>query len=208
MREISDRNLLKTEGIYTKDIFFGDKMVNKKGVSAVVATVGLLLLTVVAVSVLIAFVVPFVRNNLYESTECLDYSEYFQFSEKFEKFNCYAIEVNGRQLYRVSIGAKNVENKTGREVEGFELVFYGDDKSEVVDVMEGDNPDENADSWIYMLNKSNEKIKIPQPGETRTYEYNATGWYSEVEIYVKLKSGKVCPDLSDSIRIIDEACLP
>lgn len=176
----------------------------KRGVSTVVATVSLLLLTIVAVALLYSFVVPFVRENLDESTECLAYSEYFVFSEKFD-FNCYKTE-GGRKLYQVSVGAKNVENKIGQEVGGFELVFYGDDKSTVVDVNGGEVPLGPAENRIYMLGKPLESIKIPQPGETRTYEYNTTEWYSEAEIYVKLKTGRICSDVSDSIRVIDEVC--
>ncbi len=180
-------------------------MKNKKGVSAVVATVALLLLTVVTVTVLLVFVVPFVRDNLYESAECLDYSEYFQFSDRFN-FNCYENE-GTRKLYKVSISAKTVENKTGQEVEGFELVFYGGDESVVVGVRGEDTPDAGSDSWIYMLNKSTQNIKIPKPGETRTYEYNTTRLFVESEVYVKLKSGKVCSDVSDSISL-REVCWP
>jgi hypothetical protein len=45
---------------------------NKKGVSAVIATVLLLLLTIASVAVLIAFVIPFVKDNLAESGNCSD----------------------------------------------------------------------------------------------------------------------------------------
>src|SRR3989344_4873581 len=133
----------------------------KKGLSAVIATVGLLLMTIVAVTILIAFIVPFVRNNLDESTACLDYGEYFFFNEKFN-FNCY--EIGGTQkVYYLSVGAKTVENSTGKEVEGFKLVFYSNDMSSTKDVTTGDSP-VTFNGGIYMLNNETETIKIPNPG--------------------------------------------
>jgi len=47
-------------------------MISKKGVSDVIATVLILLLTVASVGILVAVVIPFVQNNLEESTTCLD----------------------------------------------------------------------------------------------------------------------------------------
>src|SRR3989344_1782068 len=45
---------------------------NKKGVSEVVGVVLILLITITAVGVLTAFAIPFVKNNLKDSTNCLD----------------------------------------------------------------------------------------------------------------------------------------
>jgi hypothetical protein len=109
-------------------------------------------------------------------------------------------------LYKLSIGAKNVENSKGQEVRGFELVFYKEEESVVVDVNEGDSPSESG-SRIYLLGDSSGNIIIPKPGETRTYEYNTTELFNKVEIFVVLKSGRVCPDVSDSIRLAGMVCI-
>lgn len=168
----------------------------KNGVSSVVATVSLVLLTIVVVALLVAFIVPYVKENLNESSSCLDYEEYFSFNERFN-FNCYD-SIDAQKVYKLSVGAKNAENSTGENVEGFKLVLYSNDNSVTKDITSGDFPSTD-DGGAYMLNNATEIIKIPNPGETRTYVYNTTELFSEIEIYVKLKSGKVCPDASDSI---------
>ena len=49
----------------------------KRGVSEVVATVLIILLTVAAVVALISFIKPFVEGNLNDSTECLAFDNYY-----------------------------------------------------------------------------------------------------------------------------------
>lgn len=63
-------------------------MFGKKGLSAVVATVSLVLLTFAAVVVISSFIIPLVRDNLNEGTECSAYRDYFFFEEEFG-YNCY-----------------------------------------------------------------------------------------------------------------------
>ena len=50
----------------------------KRGLSEIIATIAIVLLTVGAITLVVAFVVPFVRDNLNSSTECLDYKEYYE----------------------------------------------------------------------------------------------------------------------------------
>lgn len=50
-------------------------MLNKRGVSGVIAVVLLILLTITAVIVLSAVLIPFAKNNLNESTRCGDVRE-------------------------------------------------------------------------------------------------------------------------------------
>ena len=57
---------------------------NKKGLAPVVATLLIVLLTIVSVTILAAFIIPFVRDNLAESTSCLDYRDHFKFQEKID----------------------------------------------------------------------------------------------------------------------------
>src|SRR3989344_821218 len=59
----------------------------KRGVSPVVATVLLLVITVVIASIIFAFVVPFVNKSLGNSKVCLNVLDGVEFPES--KFNCY-----------------------------------------------------------------------------------------------------------------------
>jgi len=175
-------------------------MDKKRGISNIIATVSLILLTIVAITILMTFVVPFVRDNLNKSTECIDYSDYFRFTDKFG-YNCYKSE-GERIVYKLSIGAKNTEKEVEEKVEGFNLVFYKEGKSSVKQVINNTAPD----SEFYVLNHENENIKIPLPGEIKTFVYNTTKEYDYVEIYVKLKSGRVCSDKTDSVEIRGGSC--
>src|SRR3989344_8294511 len=46
-------------------------MYGKRGVSGVIATILLILLSLVAIGILAGFVIPFVKENLDESTSCI-----------------------------------------------------------------------------------------------------------------------------------------
>ena len=61
----------------------GKMLKKKKALSDVVATVLIILLTVIAGAIIAQFIVPYVKDSLAESSECLDYNNgYFQFEEK------------------------------------------------------------------------------------------------------------------------------
>jgi FlaG/FlaF family flagellin (archaellin) len=176
----------------------------KKGISAIVATILLVMLSVVAVTVIAAFVVPFVRENLYEGTECVDYSDYFSFSEEFD-YNCYVFE-DPFYRYVISVSAESNSEDIEAEVKGFTLAFLtpiGD--SQAIEVYEN-APDGTGDGMIRRIDMS-EPLEAPESGGTRTYVYNSDGVTFEfVKIYPNLNSGKSCAE-SDSIKI-EELCGP
>jgi flagellin-like protein len=65
---------------------------NRNGLSAIVATIMIILLTVSAAGIIMGFVVPFVRDGLQESTECVAFQEYYKFNEDVgleSGTNCY-----------------------------------------------------------------------------------------------------------------------
>ena len=65
----------------------------KRGVSPVVATVLLLVITVVLASVIFAFVVPFVNKQLGNSKACLNVLDSVEFPDS--RFNCYKTTTTG-----------------------------------------------------------------------------------------------------------------
>ena len=83
----------------------------KKGLSDVISTVLIIMLTVVSIGILAGFVVPFVANSLNQGSECLGYNNYFKFQEFLEYkgnkgyFNCY--EENSK-LHGTSVGALKI----------------------------------------------------------------------------------------------------
>ncbi len=167
-------------------------MDNKKGVSTVVASVLIVMLTVLIVIFISQFIIPYVKNNLYKSSECLDYQKYFSFDDSLG-YNC---KKNGMG-YILSVkaeGQKELENNIG----SLKLVFYGSGKSFGLEVK--DNKARN--NTFFMINNIiNTPFKLPKTGETQSYAYNVSENYNKVEVYTLLKSGRTCEAKNDEITL-------
>src|SRR3989344_6269884 len=102
----------------------------KKGLSPIIATVLLLLVTIAAVALIANFIIPFIKGQL-KTTACVKYVDYFSFDDEFN-FNCY--DTNNQ--YGVSVTAK--DNQTFNEkIKGFNLIFLGAGTSKPIKVLEG-----------------------------------------------------------------------
>lgn len=161
----------------------------KKGVSAIIATVLIVLLTIVAIGVIAGFVVPFVRESLAGAGACLPYRTYLEFDESFG-FNCF----NGSEIY-FSVKANILEDLEAEEPGEFRVVFVGEETSESVIVKEGMMEE------IKML--SGEGVEVPKKGDIITYVYNDSKGegFESMEIYPVLETGKIC-EKTDSIKLI------
>ena len=166
----------------------------KKGLSSVVATTLIVLLTVTAAIIIAGYVIPLVENNLKEGTECFEYKDYFYFEEDFG-YNCY-----NDSLYAISVGANFQEPRIRKGIKGFRLAFTKSDESNAINVEEG----QLKTGEIRMLNSSINNLIIPKSGEVRTYVYQSPMEFQSVKIYPLLKSGRVC-DENDFIKI-DHLC--
>ena len=180
-------------------------MENKKGVSTVVATILIILLSVVAVVVVAGFVVPFVKNNLEESTECVDYSDYFYFEEEFG-LNCYAVQENGEEIdrtYYFSVGSKGDKKELEDGVKGFRVSLIRQGNAKSIYIENG----VEVTGEIKMKDGTG-RFELPRIGEVRTYIYmtrDENDLFSSLEIYPVLKNDKTC-DRSDKISIAGELC--
>lgn len=167
-------------------------MKNKKGLSSVIATVLLVLLTLAAAAIVIAVVVPFVRDNLSESTRCASYTKYFTFEENSE-FNCIKDETQAL----ISVRAESVERgangsrirQLNDSVTGFSLGFENESASIGITIP---SPETR------MLNFS-QMVKIPLPGEVKTYNLTLNKGFKRVEIHPRV-NGKICPT-TDEIEL-------
>jgi len=177
---------------------------NKRGISPVIATVLILMVTIAAVAMLAGFIVPYVKKTLSEGTECLDYKDYFQFEESAN--NC--IDSTN---HKINVSVKAIATEAGKNISkagesekniaGFNLVFNYKDGSQVAKVRTDGTA---SDSAIKMFVAS-KPITIPRQGEWFTYVYNFPPnllGFTNAEVYPALKSGRVC-DRSDSIRLIN-----
>ena len=168
----------------------------KKGLSPVIATVLLILVTIAGVSLISSFIIPFVKDSL-KSTDCLQFRDYFSFEEDFG-YNCY--DSDGRH----GVSIKKSSGDSGSEnIVGLDLVLKGDTTSIKVNVRNGDVVSCLAEG-IYMLGEPcSSLIDVPGIGNYSaiTYIYNSSkGNYKKAEVYPVIKGGKIC-EMSDSIKL-------
>jgi len=183
-------------------------MIKKRGISPVIATVFIVMMTVAAASIIYAIVIPFVKNNLVKSSECVPYSDYYKFDTSFG-FNCYQRKPSGDIIYGVSVKA-NTANNLPENVAGFALRFMTKEGiAKRVNVKEGGNASTEGGK-VWLLNESanpkgiNPILQIPKRGEIKPYAYNSTesGIFGSVEIYPILKSERIC-EKTDSVNIVE-----
>ena len=166
----------------------------KRGISPIIATVLILLLTITAVAITARFLIPYIESTLQKGTECIEYRDYFKFEES-SQFNCY--ERSGMRLHGVSVRASPSSPDVIEQISGFDLVFVETGSSKRVSVRDG-----AVVSDIRMLDSSIQAFEIPQPGEWRTYVYDPAGrTYDSVRVSPALKSGRTC-EITDSINLV------
>ncbi len=166
------------------------RMNNKKGVSTIVTVVLLILVSITAVALIAAFVVPFIKGSLSESQEC------FAVLGKLEvvtgDYTCQNKATDLGTFVQIKRGfAKDIE------VKSLAVVMAGEGKSKKFDLVPGTKSDsfgEYVNDTEYGFNKT---IGIPGEGEERTYSFNLTAanfrtLVDTVQISAVLKSDKVC----------------
>ncbi len=178
-------------------------MINKRGLSAVLATVFIILLTVTAVVIVSQFAIPFVRDSL-EGTSCFKYRDYFKFDEEFS-FNCY--KPGNPKEYKLSLKT-NPDNVDTSKVIGFDFRFLEEGTATSVGTAKSVHIRNKAiqSSEIYMFHNPNPTANFNIPlaegtYSTITYIYKTNTLYGKVEVYPVLEEEKLC-DPSDSIKLI------
>jgi flagellin-like protein len=172
---------------------------DKKGISPVIATVFIIMLTVAAVAVIASFVVPFVKRALYQSTECVPYKEFYDFEESFG-YNCYQEEGN---LYGASVKA-GFDKTIAQGLEGFDIVFIDEQGSTKKANVRDESAVSHEAGKIWLKGTlSGAALRAPGAGETLTYIYNSSenSVFVSAEVYPVLKTGRIC-EKSASIKII------
>src|SRR3989344_3234426 len=150
-------------------------VMNKKGVSPVVATVLLLVLTIVIGAVVFSVVLPFVNKSLGESKSCLDVFDSVEFPES--KFNCV---ISGMTGFSVKI------NKD--EIKGVKVALIDSSgNSDVFDIQKNAQYPE-----LKMAGAINfgGLLGFPTVGGQKTYVANKV--YEKAEISALTDSGDVC----------------
>ncbi len=175
-------------------------MISKKGVSAIVATALLIVITLALAAIIATVAIPFVRNSLQGSTECSAYKNHFTFDSSFN-LNCH--DYSGT-IAKISIKAGQVSPENAAKIKGVQFVFMKTGgSSESISFNEG-SPGSCSSGGIMNYDISCPgfgSLTIPEAGESRSYKYYPK---SKVEGYVSvnpiLASGKTC-DTSDRIKM-------
>lgn len=166
---------------------------NKKGISNIVATLLLIFLTVIAITIVSTFAVTLISDRL-EGTTCFDYRNYFSFETEYG----YACHTDDR--YAVSV--RNSGSNEGQDPPiGFLLVLTGEDSTRrTIEIIDGAPTISNS---IYMLNDSITDFELPREGEVRTYVYETDSSFpiDSVEIYPILSSEQTCTDVNDMATV-------
>ena len=153
---------------------------NNKGVSPVIATVLLLVLTIVIVSILAVFVIPFVKDSLAGSKDCFAVLGDIKFDTS-SSYNCfYTNSSNGLNRTGFSVRID------GDEVISFSTTLYRQGSANPYTIENGANL-----SVLRMLNEDfAQPLEVPSNGGVRTYVANDL--FDRVEVNPILKTGKLC----------------
>ncbi len=169
-------------------------MNEKRGLSVVVASVLLVLLTISAVAIVANFIIPFTDKSL-EKTECFKFRDYFSFDDSFN-YNCYD---KTNKVYVLTVKARP-DSSGSDKITGFKFKLVGGGNAITVDGNAGD-PESNLKMIDARL--GNGKIIIPSSADkysTLSYNYSSNEIYDKVEIYPVLKGERIC-EQSDSLQI-------
>jgi len=158
---------------------------NNKGVSEVVTTVLLVMVGVIAISVLAAFLIPFVRKNLEGSADCMEFDKGYitvGTSEYTCSDNSSSRVMIKRESNELSLNSIRVSITSGPESKSYTVK-------------------EETSNKITMLTGTGTTnlIVLPSPGGARTYVFNESPNGNKVEVSAETSSGRVCKSSSYSL---------
>jgi len=159
--------------------------VKKKGVSPVIATVLLLVLTIVAISILAVFIIPFVKNSLGSSKGCFDVLGDIKFDAE-GRYNCHAQSTSPLGTLRTGFSVRIDSD----EIVGFSLTLFQQGSANSFRIENG-TTDPDVVSVLRMLTADfNKPLIVPIKGGVRTYV--AKGAFERAEVNPILSNGKTC----------------
>jgi flagellin-like protein len=173
----------------------------RKGVSPVVATVLLLVITVLLASLIMTFAVPFVQDQLGRSKECLAVIDAVTFADS--RFNCYiddmaSTSATDKTGFSVSISKEGV---SGVRVS----LIDANENSNVVVIKQGATFPPTASVPLRNIgtgtgNLIGDPLTFPSGAGQRTYVAEVSGvYYKRAEIAPVVTSGRTCA-VSDTVE--------
>lgn len=147
-------------------------MKSKKGVSDIVITVSMILISIVAVGVISAFVIPMIKGQLAKSSACMSLREHFQVRTDLSA-TCYD-PTAGQIKLSIQRGAEKEEAK------GFSVViFTSEGEAEAYQILNGTEGYSNVPG-------------LPNRQAARVYTLPVTGNVEKVTINTILPTDQAC----------------
>lgn len=158
-------------------------MKNKKGVSAVIATVLLIMITIAAVALIAGIIIPFVKNQMEKGKSCFEATD--QLSIVQGKYTCYNSESTSIMISRNSnpdFSLKTIIISLTKD----------DGSAEVYKISNG-----IITPGVKMYNGTS-ALEIPKSGGAETYVFNVKSSY--VSIAPLLSNEISCKESSENIE--------
>jgi hypothetical protein len=173
----------------------------KKSQSAVIATILLILLVVAAISIIMAFVIPFIKEQL-SGSKCLDIVDQFEIREgKYTCWNSTGRDSDGDGIPEpfliIQIHLGDISNET----DSFQLVVESAGNSNSYEISES-NPDS-----LTMFPNFNSNLELPGENEERTYVIKTNVKPDSISVYPKIE-GIECANAFYRIQDIDTCFEP
>lgn len=173
------------------------------GLSPVIATLLLIMLSIASAAILAGFFVPFVKNSLYRSSECLAYDKFYSF-DKSLNYNCYYVSADGQSIdYAFSIESSTKELNDSDSLRVVLITKNGE--TNPIEISRFVNST-RAIGGVWMAGQAEGiPLKVPSSGSKITYKYRGNNIpYISAEAYPVLKSGRICGNEKD--EVVFEVC--
>lgn len=166
---------------------------SKRSQSEVISTILLILLVIVAITIITAFAIPFVRNQLSKS-DCLEVSGKVEIADNLQ-YTCYNSS-NQKMLVQIKIG--DIADK----INGFSIEIGGASTENFEITNEYVKPSGRVSMY------DGGGVEIPGNNAERTYIIsNILEKPQIVKVYSILENGESC-DSSDSLTLVENCFTP
>ncbi len=153
----------------------------KRGISPIIATILLVLLSFAAIGILWGLIKPMIQGGLSEGKSCFELRDYVEIIAS--KYTC--TNSSGTMLM-IKRGLENVS------IKGFAISIYSEGSSKTFKL---ENKDYNGEIKMWDGTSWINNVIIPPAGEARSYKFNI-GNAEEVSIAIINKNGKICDSSS------------
>lgn len=169
-----------------------------RGLSPVIATILLIMLSVASVAIIAGFLIPFVRDSLLKSSECLAYEDYYTFDKSFG-YNCYYPSTDGNNIdYAFSIKTATKELNDSDKIKIVLISRAGETKP--IEISREINSAKILGGVWMPGQETGLPLKLPGFGGMITYKYRGDNiQYISAEVYPVLKSGRICGNEKDDV---------